>query len=206
MRTNSTFNAFCLIFIFAGLLGASQTLAQESPDSHLAIENPAILDQAEINQVYNVLKERMAGGYALAKLPVIKNYQSWKIYNNQPYISATHGQRYVNNYANKLAKDYGVLKNGEVYPVGTVFAKDTITVTEQKKTFPGAMFVMEKLEKGASPDTADWRYIMVLPDGSMFGDTSGDDPETVEYCHDCHIQKSREDYVFFVPEEYRITP
>jgi hypothetical protein len=144
----------------------------------------------------------MAGGYALAKLPILKNYQNWRRYNSEPYLSATHGQRYVNNYANKLTKNYGHLKKGEAYAPGTVFAKDTITVTSKKKTFPGAMFIMEKLAEGKSPDTGDWRYVMLLPDGSMFGDTTGDDPESVEYCHACHIQKSRQDYVFFVPKQY----
>ncbi len=192
------------LFAIAFVLLAFNAEAQEVPGAHLAIKNPAILEKSEINKVYDELKERMAGGYDLSKLPIIKNYQSWKQYNNQPYISATHGQRYVNNYANRLVTNYGKLKKGGAYPVGTVFAKDTITVTSQKKTYPGAIFIMEKLAKGKSPETADWRYVMVLPDGSMFGDTVGDQPEEVEYCHACHIQKSRQDYVFFVPKKYRI--
>jgi len=158
----------------------------------------------KINAVYDQLKARMASGYGLAKLPILKNYQSWKIYNSEPYISATHGRRYVNNYANKVVTNYGKLKKGESYPVGSVFAKDTITVTSTKKVFPGAMFIMEKLEPGKSPVTGDWRYVMVLPDGSMFGDTMGAAAEDVEYCAACHIQKSREDYVFFVPKKYRL--
>ena len=191
------------LLAIAFLLLAGKSWAQEAPAAHLAIKNPAILGTSEINAVYDSLKERMAGGYALSKLPEIKNYQNWKLFNSEPYISATHGQRYVNNYANKLVTNYGELKKGETYPVGAVFAKDTITVTSQKKTFPGAIFIMEKLAAGKSPETADWRYVMVLPDGSMFGDTTGDEPEEVEYCHACHNQKSREDYVFFVPEKYR---
>ncbi len=191
------------VIALAFLVLAINAHAQENPGVHLAIENPAVLGTAEINKVYDELKERMAGGYGLAKLAIIKDYQNWRLYSSEPYNSATHGQRYVNNYANRLVTNYGKLKKGETYPVGAVFAKDTITVTEQKKIFPGAMFVMEKLAKGSSPDTADWRYVMVLPDGSMFGDTTGDEAESVEYCHACHIQKSREDYVFYVPEEYR---
>ena len=37
-----------------------------------------------------------------------------------------------------------------------------MTVTDEGKIYPGAMFVMEKLAQGANPETADWRYIMVL--------------------------------------------
>jgi hypothetical protein len=192
------------IFAFAFALLVYNANAQEVPGAHLAIKNPAVLNTDEINKVYDQLKERMAGGYDLAKLPILKNYQSWKQYNSEPYNSSTHGKRYVNNYANKLVINYGKLKKGETYPAGTVFAKDTITITEQKKVFPGAMFVMEKLAEGKSPDTRDWRYVMVLPDGSLFGDSMGDEAKAVEYCHACHIQKSRQDYVFFVPDKYRI--
>ncbi len=190
------------LFAIAFLLLIINADAQETPGAHMAIKNPARLQTAEINKAYDGLRKKMASGYALAKVAVVKNYQKWKRYNSEPYLSAAHGQRYVNNYANKLAKNYGHLEKGETYPVGAVFAKDTITVTSQKKIFPGGMFIMEKLPKGKSPDTADWRYVMLLPDGSMFGDTTGDDPESVEYCHACHIQKSRQDYVFFVPEKY----
>ncbi|MFK5980998.1 MAG: cytochrome P460 family protein [Rhizobiaceae bacterium] len=195
---------FYSTFAFVFTLLAYNSEAQEVLDAHLAIKNPARLTAVEINKVYDELKGRMAGGYKLAKLPILKNYQSWKRYNSEPYLSATHGQRYVNNYANGLVDNYGKLKNGETYPVGTVFAKDSITVTKQKEIYLGAMFVMEKLTKGKSPETADWRYVMVLPDGSMFGDTTGDEAESVEYCHACHIQKSRDDFVFFVPEKYRV--
>lgn len=193
------------IIAAAIVLANISAAAQEAPDSHFTIKNPAKLATEEINRVYNQLKERMAGGYALAKLPIIRNYQSWRLYNSEPYLSATHGQRYVNNYANKVVQNYGQLKKGETYPVGTVFAKDTITITAEKKVFPGAMFIMEKLPAGASPDTADWRYVMVLPDGSMFGDTAGDEAQNVQYCHACHIIKSKVDYVFFIPKKYRVT-
>lgn len=191
-------------FALAFMLLAVNAQAQENPGVHLAIKNPAVMKTDEINAVYEQLKTRMASGYALAKLPVLKNYQSWRLYNSEPYLSATHGQRYVNNYANGLVTNYGKLKKGEGYPVGAVFAKDTITVTSTKKVFPGAIFVMEKLSPGTSPATRDWRYIMVLPDGSKFGDTMGDAPQEVEYCAACHIQKSREDYVFYVPKKYRV--
>ncbi len=189
---------------FSFIMTVTGLQAQENPGVHLAIKNPAVMDTAEINSVYQQLKMRMASGYGLAKLPILKNYQSWRKYNSEPYLSATHGQRYVNNYANGLVTNYGKLKKGETYPVGSVFAKDTITVTSTRKVFPGAMFIMEKLEPGSSPETRDWRYVMLLPDGSIFGDTKGDAAADVEYCAACHIQKSREDYVFFVPEKFRV--
>ena len=190
--------------ILIGLYGGV-SLAQESAETaHVAVENPAELSQDEANAIYDTLKQKLDELYAPAQLNPIKDYQSWKRYNSAPYISATHGQRFVNNYVNEIGKDYGKLKDNEKYPVGTVLAKDSITVTDTGQTFPGAMFVMEKLAAGTSPETADWRYVMVIPDGSIFGDTIGDEPELVEYCHACHTAEADRDYIFYIPKDYRV--
>ena len=119
-------------------------------------------------------------------------------------MSGTHGQRFVNNYANATARNYGTLGQGEKLPEGSVLAKDSMTITDEDHVFPGALFVMEKLAAGASPGTADWRYLMIIPDGSLFGDTTGDGPERVRYCHACHASAADRDYTFFVPEHYRM--
>ncbi|NOC85355.1 cytochrome P460 family protein [Ruegeria sp. HKCCD6428] len=175
----------------------------DGQDAHIAIENPAELSKQEALEHYRSLNRRMARGYAVAQLDLILNYQSWPLFNDAPYISATHGQRYVNSYANRMAHNYATLQEGEELPMGSVLAKDSMTVTDEGHVHPGAMFVMEKLAEDASPDTADWRYIMVLPDGSVFGDTMGDRAGAVAYCHVCHEQVADRDYTFYVPEEYR---
>lgn len=195
----------CTGLLAAVLIGISGTLAvaQEVPDAHLAIEDPALLPAGRLAGIYLELKERLASGYRLSELKETADYQSWERYNKAPYLSSTHGQRYINSYANSIGKDYGKLPAGGRYPVGTVFAKDSITITSQEKIFPGALFIMEKLPAGANPATADWRYALVNPDGSMSGDTAGEEPELVDYCHACHEVKADEDYVYFVPEEYR---
>ncbi|MDA7964537.1 cytochrome P460 family protein [Ruegeria sp.] len=188
------------------LVGVSGTIAQTNDqDAHIAIENPADLTKDEARQHYRGLTKRMARGYAAAQLDLIRNYQNWPLFNDAPYISATHGQRFVNSYANRMAHNYGTMAEGEELPVGSVLAKDSMTVTDEGNIHPGAMFVMEKLPKGASPDTADWRYIMVLPDGSLFGDTMGNRAGAVAYCHDCHEAVADRDYTFYVPEEFRVS-
>ena len=185
--------------------GVSVSTAQTTDqDAHLAIENPADLSKDEAQKHYRSLTRRMARGYAAAQLDLIRNYQNWPLFNDAPYISATHGQRFVNSYANRMAHNYGTMQEGEMLPVGSVLAKDSMTVTDEGNIHPGAMFVMEKLPEGASPETADWRYIMVLPDGSLFGDTMGNRAAAVAYCHDCHEAVADRDYTFYVPEEYRI--
>uniref|UniRef100_UPI003D3252A6 hypothetical protein n=1 Tax=Maribacter flavus TaxID=1658664 RepID=UPI003D3252A6 len=90
-----------LLILSAVLVDA---LAQSEPsDSHIAIEDPAELTKDEAREIYDGLKERMAGLYAASELDEIGNYQSWDIFNDAPFVSATHGQRYVNNYANAIA-------------------------------------------------------------------------------------------------------
>ena len=187
--------ALCLSF------GVGFAVAQEG---HPTIENPANLNPEEIEAVYQKLKEEMASSYALAGEVSISNYQTWKRYNTSPFVSATHGNRYVNSFANAFGKDYGRLPAGAKYPVQTVFAKESITLTEDGKILPGFLFGMEKLSKNASSETGDWRYFVVGPYGSMYGDTTGDEPELVEYCHGCHIARSESDFVFFVPDEFQI--
>lgn len=195
-----------VVLLGAGLVaGTAPALrAQSEPhESHIAIPNPAGLSKAEAVRIYHEIRSRMAGGYALSQLKIIEDYQQWQIFNVAPYVSATHGQRYVNSYANETAKDYGTLKEGETLPAGSVLAKDSITVTDDGRVFPGAMFIMEKLAAGTSPETADWRYVMVIPDGSLHGDTVGERPELVTYCHECHLNVKDRDYTFYVPEDYR---
>ncbi len=188
--------------VYSGLPAPYAAAQSTDENAHIAIENPADLSKEEALRIYKSLQRRMARGYDAAKLDLLMNYQSWPLFNDAPYISATHGQRFVNSYANRMAHNYGTLQEGEKLPVGSVLAKDSVTVTDEGNIHPGAMFVMEKLREGASPDTADWRYIMVLPDGSLFGDTTGFRASAVAYCHECHEAVADRDYTFFVPEDY----
>nr|WP_170791312.1 cytochrome P460 family protein [Ruegeria lacuscaerulensis] len=188
----------------AGLVATGVAAQSNGENAHLAIENPADLTKEEALSIYASLQRRMARGYAAAQMDELRNYQSWPLFNDAPYISETHGRRFVNSYANRMAHNYGTLQPGEKLPLGSVLAKDSMTVTDEGNTHPGALFVMEKLAEGASPDTADWRYIMVMPDGSVFGDTMGDRASAVSYCHDCHEAVADRDYTFYVPEEYLV--
>lgn len=191
---------FTVLFV-----GFTASFAQTTDqDAHLAIENPAELTKDEARQHYKSLARRMARGYGAAQLELLLNYQAWPLFNDAPYISATHGQRFVNSYANRMAHNYGTMQEGDSLPVGSVLAKDSMTVTDEGNIHPGALFVMEKLPAGTNPETADWRYIMVMPDGSLFGDTMGDRAGAVAYCHVCHEAVADRDYTFYVPEEFRI--
>lgn len=203
-RFEELFSTSLAAVFLAGLVAHGAGAQSSGEDAHLAIENPAELSKEEALRIYESLQRRMERGYAAAQLDQLLNYQAWPLFNDAPYISATHGQRYVNSYANRMAHNYGTLAEGEKLPMGSVLAKDSVTVTDEGNVHPGALFVMEKLAEGANPDTADWRYIMVMPDGSLFGDTMGARAAAVAYCHDCHEAVADRDYTFFVPEDYAV--
>lgn len=194
-----------VVCMVAGGLAAPASAQSAGPEAHIAIENAADLSKQEAVQVYQTLMGRMRNGYEAAQLDMILNYQDWPKFNDAPYISATHGQRYVNSYANEMALNYGGLSDGDMLPAGSVLAKDSITVTDEDHIFPGALFVMEKLPQGTHPETADWRYVMVMPDGSLFGDTVGSRSQEMIYCHECHEAVAHRDYTFFVPSDHRVT-
>jgi len=195
--------ALLLSSVTAGAIELEQV---RRPTRHFRVANPAILSPMEAETVYRRILEDLLRGYAAARLDMVAGYTRWRRYNRAPYRSAMHGERYVNNYANARAHAYGRLKGGAAMPPGAVITKDSFTVTADGGVFPGPLFVMEKLEPGRAPATSDWRYVMVMPDGSIFGDTLGSNPEGVEFCAACHGLQRTTDGLYFVPPAYRERP
>ena len=71
---------------------------------HLKIERPAKLSKEEAEKIYRRVGPRMARGYAATGDRIARDFRKWRRYNISPYRSATHGNRYVNNYANGKAQ------------------------------------------------------------------------------------------------------
>lgn len=194
--------AFAPSAVLAGSLEGERAL---TPREHPKIARPGRLTKDDAIVIYDTIADHMAERLAISGEPVASEYRSWPRSNDAPYLSAVHGSRYVNNSANLIAvgAGYNDLWPGIVMPPGAVLAKDSFTFTDDRALFIGALFVMEKLAAGESPSTADWRYLMILPDGSVFADSAGALPETAAFCHTCHTQAKAFDYLFFLPEEYR---
>jgi len=188
-------------------IGTPPVLAQSDDalkvNRHFKIKKPARLTAPEAMSVYDNVSEQMFKGYSLSRDPTAVNYGNWRRYNSAPYTSATHGNRYVNNYANAKAQRYGKMKPGEKLLAGAIIAKDSFTVTNDRAVFAGALFLMEKLPAGKSPDTGDWRYQMIMPDGSLFGDSQGTGAKEVAFCHGCHTAKAERDFLFYIPKKFR---
>lgn len=186
---------------------AAEQQQAENELGHPNVDGAADLSREEAIDFYESIAERMQLGYALSRDPTAHRYRSWHLYNDAPYRSAAHGNRYVNIYANYAARraGYGHMKPGDRMPPGAILASDSLTVTKIGARFPGALSIMEKLRPGISPDTGDWRYAMILPDGSFLGDTTADTGDKVMFCHACHAQRADTDDLFFVPQDLKYT-
>jgi hypothetical protein len=176
------------------------------PRRHFRVRNAAELGHQEAENIYRGLLSFMTQGYRAAGDPIADTYADWSRFNTAPYRSATHGQRFVNNYANEAAQAYGRYEEAGIFPPGAIIAKDSFSVTREGEVRPGPLFVMEKMEPGFNYVSGDWRYIMIMPDGELFGMTRGVNAERVEYCIGCHLVQEERDHLFFLPEDYRVTP
>ncbi len=174
------------------------------PRWHFRVREPARLNDEEAETIYRRLKWRLSRRYKLSQLPVARKYQRWKRFNKTPYRSTSHGARYINNYANRRALAYGKFEKAGTMPVGAIVAKDSLTVKANGRVIPGPLFVMEKMPEGFNYVSGDWRYTMIMPDGSVFGETNGVDSARVEFCTSCHLAAEKNDHLFFMPKKYRI--
>ena len=200
----SELKSIYIIAIVAALTVAPAS-AQDSliPKEHFKIERPVKLSADEANEIYDNLIEKMAAGYAQSHNKLAKDYRNWQRENSSPYLSAGHGNRFLNNYSNPKGEGYLKLRRGQKMPVGSILAKDSFTVTEDKEIFPGALFIMEKTAPGINPKTDDWRYVMIMPDGSLLGDSNAAGDEGMQFCHDCHKRAKSRDFLFLIPKVFR---
>jgi hypothetical protein len=163
------------------------------------------LNPKAAQKAYGSLRKDMVTAFSLTGDASAAKYQTWMRYNSAPYESTQHGDRYLNNYANKKAQAYIKYEQSGVLPIGSVLAKDSFTVLKSGELYAGPLFLMEKMSKGFKPEFGDWKYVMYLPDGSFIGETNGEGDENVEYCGACHAQVGeKQDHMFFLPGNYRI--
>jgi hypothetical protein len=163
------------------------------------------LTDDEAVALYDCLMKELKAAYAKSDDPVALSYQSWPRYSTRAYVSATHGERRVQNYANPAARAYGAYEAAGEMPRGAVLAKDSFTVGKDGHAKVGPLFIMEKMTDGWNAASDDWRYSMIMPNGSVFGTTKAAGSQKVQFCADCHMAVAPEvDSMMFMPEEYRV--
>ncbi len=174
-----------------------------TPRRHYRLRNPAALEPEQAEVIYGIAKHSLRVGYARSGMALAQNYLSFKRYSKTPYLSATHGNHYVNNYANATAGVYGRYEDAGLLPAGSAVIKDSFSVTESGGILLGPMFLMEKMPAGFNPVSGDWRYTLVNPDGTILGTTNGDGGERVRYCITCHLAVEHQDHLYFIPQQLR---
>jgi LysM repeat protein len=185
---------------------ANPCAAAANPCNPCAAKNPCAANPCNPCAATNPCKPDAAA--VLDEVAVVaRNYQGWTRLNTTPYVSATHGSRYVNNYPGpEAAQAYGEFEEIGAMPAGGRIAKDSFTVTPDGRVGVGPLFVMEKMAEGFNAASDDWRYAMIMPDGSLFGVTNGQGSQNVQFCAECHaLVADDQDSLYFLPEEVRET-
>ena len=80
-------------------------------------------------------------------------------------------------------------------PVGSVLAKESISLSVKKKMArPGPLLIMTKMEAGSIPETNDWFYAGLQPNGKVMKIKQS-------FCHDCRETYEDSDYLAYPVEE-----
>ncbi len=176
-----------------------------NPCAAKKVDKHSGLTPAQAKKAYAALLPTLRKAYVGGAHPVSDGrWATWKNFAKAPYIGATHGGRWLTNYANPTAaKVYGQYEKLKSMPAGGIIAKPSMVMNDGKPT-PGPLFIMEKMKKGWNPATMDWRYAMILPGGMTFGITGGMNADKVAFCHECHVGARENDALFFLPEDVRV--
>lgn len=175
------------------------------PRRHFRLMNPAKLSPQRASEVYAIVRQALQGGYSRSGNAIASGYQDWRRMNSAPYLSATHGNHYLNNYVNEIgAAAYGRFEKAGRLPEGSIIAKDSFSMTRSGEILLGGLFVMQKMPRGFNDLTDDWKYALFQADGRLFGETNGTGSRRVEYCIGCHLAVKHQDHLWFLPEAYRV--
>ena len=173
-------------------------------DTMIGKDGGAKLTEEEAVTAYECIQRDLAEAYVRSGIPATREYLEWTRYSTKPYRSKGHEYRYLNNYANETAAEYYSQYGAKLpMPVGSVLAKDSFLSNKGGRIVLGALTIMEKMPPGFNPETGDWKFTMILPDGRIMGSTGDDDEGAVEFCVECH-RKSKKDFMFFLPKKYRL--
>jgi len=163
------------------------------------------LTSEEAVVLYDCLKPVMAKSYTGGKHWAATKWKGFTRVSTQPYTSATHGGRMVQNLVNKIGlKAYKKFDDIKAVPIGSTMAKPSFTVGKDGEAKLGPLFIMEKMTRGFNADTANWRYAAILPGGNTMGVTRATNSAGVTFCHECHVSGEDNDYLLLAPEEYRV--
>ena len=86
------------------------------------------------------------------------SWADWQSYVNVspgPWISKTHGKRFVEIYVNEVALE-AYKTPGATLPVGSIIVKPSWKNEDGKPGADGPLFIMEKMAAGFAAESEDW--------------------------------------------------
>lgn len=161
----------------------------------------------EAARLYDCIEARLLQGYAQSGRADATAFRDWPRASTFPFVSATHGNRLIHHYVNEIgaAAYMAYPEDGLEMPVGSITAKESFTISRNGDVAAGPLFLMEKVAAGALPETDDWKYVLILPDGRVMGESGTETGRKVTFCHDCHEQVlDGQDGMFYPEPEYRV--
>ncbi|MGC3936295.1 cytochrome P460 family protein [Roseobacter sp. EG26] len=170
-------------------------------DCPVDVESAFDLDETQVVALYDCVKDAMATGYAKQGDEIGSNYRSWAVTSTRPAVAGPHGNRLLQTFANDVAAEQYLkfAEEGVEMPVGSILAKESITISKKKKAArPGPLFIMTKLAAGGAPETDDWLYGGLQPNGKPMKFKQS-------FCHDCHTGWEDQDSLAYPLEEVRIS-
>jgi hypothetical protein len=127
-------------------------------------------------------------------LQAATDYTGWTKVNDDPVMSATHGNRWVFTYLNARAEQAGL--TGDLpFPTGSVLAKESFTNDNGSVGGEGPLFLMTKREAGYDSDHNDWQYAIVAGNKVQMSG-SGKPGQATQFCAQCHQAVAGQDYVY----------
>ncbi|MBW4707614.1 cytochrome P460 family protein [Roseobacter sp. YSTF-M11] len=187
--------------ISAMALSMTTTAVYAESCAEVDVESTFDLDEAQVVALYDCLKDKMAAGYAKEGDAVGSNYRNWTVTSTRPAVAGPHGERLLQTFANDIAAEQYLkfAEEGVQMPVGSVLAKESVSFSKKKKTArPGPLFIMTKLDAGGAPETDDWLYGGLQPNGKPMKFKQA-------FCHDCHAAWEDQDSLAYPLEEVRIS-
>lgn len=175
--------------LFAAAFGLALGLAPSaSAQSACDPGKPASeLSNEEAQAVYDCIASDLHAGYLEGDkkwIPAefVRDYRDWTLASKLPANPPWHGGRYLLTWVNETgAEEYlKFLEERGPMPAGTVIAKESFAVNDAGEVEKGPLFLMQKVEDGVSPQSANWYYMVVAPNGA---------PQAVEVmtaCNECH--------------------
>lgn len=146
----------------------------------------AELDGAAAKAVYDCIAADLHAGYLKGDtrwIPAefVRDYRGWTLASGFPAAPGFHGERFLLTWVNPVGADaYLQYAEDPSIPAGTVIAKESFAVNAAGKVEAGPLFLMQKVAAGVSPDTDDWYYMAVMPNGAPLA------VDVISACSACH--------------------